>query len=81
MKIQKSEGYFESVFALVLQYTLSTYLHEWGYFYNALIIYFGMMMLNRKIAKLWLIGTVFTAYFVLVCQTRVEFVLNLACCW
>jgi hypothetical protein len=81
MKTKKSEGYVESVSALALQYTISVYLHEWSYFYNALIVYLGLLLLSRNIASKFLCFAGFAVYFVVVCQSRIEFALNLLCYW
>ena len=79
MKTQRKEGYVESLAALALQYTISVYLHDWSYFYNALIIYLGAIILSRKIASKYVVYSGLALYFGLICQSRIEFALNLAC--
>jgi hypothetical protein len=81
MKTQRSQGYVESIAALVLQYTISVYTHEWSIFYNALTIYLGALLFNRKIASAYVCYAGFALYFALVCQSRVEFAINFACYW
>ena len=81
MKIQRSEGYIESLAALALQYTISIYLHEWSYFYNALVIYIGAMLVSRNLISNYAIFAVFALYFCLVCESKLEFALNSVCYW
>lgn len=81
MKTQRSEGYIESLSALALQYTISVYLHEWNYFYNALAVYVGALFLSRNIASKYAVCGAFALYFLLVCQSQLACALHLVCFW